>query len=110
LLATGFTMEQDFYKGRLASRFGLDVLIPDESDRKLVHRVIYDELVQGRIERTSRDAYRGAMARLAEHGAEAIILGCTEIMLLVEQQDSAVPLFDTTRIHVEAAVERALSA
>lgn len=107
LLATAFTMEQEFYRGRLENRFGLDVLVPDAKDRALVHRVIYDELVQGRVEETSREAYRGVMARLVARGAQAIILGCTEIMLLVRPEDSSVPQFDTTRIHVEAAVEHA---
>ena len=108
LLGTAFTMEQDFYRGRLQRR-GLDVLVPDAADRALVHRVIYDELVQGRVEPASRDAYRAVIARLVERGAEAVILGCTEIMLLVGLEDSPVPLFDTTRIHAEAAVERALA-
>ena len=109
LLGTAFTMEQDFYKGRLQQRFGLDVLVPGADDRALVHRVIYDELVQGRVEPASRDAYRAVIARLVARGAEAVILGCTEIMLLVQPEDSPVPLFDTTAIHAEAAVERALS-
>ena len=109
LLGTAFTMEQDFYKGRLQQRFGLDVLVPGADDRAVVHRVIYDELVQGRVEPASRDAYRAVIARLVERGAEAVILGCTEIMLLVKPEDSPVPLFDTTGIHAEAAVERALS-
>lgn len=109
LLGTAFTMEQDFYKGRLQREFGLDVLVPDAGDRAMVHRVIYDELVQGRVEPASRDAYRAVIARLAGRGAEAVILGCTELMLLVTPEDSPVPLFDTTRIHAETAVERALS-
>jgi aspartate racemase len=109
LLGTAFTMEQDFYKGRLADRHGLDVLVPEAEDRATVHRIIYDELVQGRVETASRDAYRKVIARLIERGAEAVILGCTEIMLLVKPEDSRVPLFDTTFIHAEAAVERALS-
>jgi aspartate racemase len=110
LLGTAFTMEQDFYKGRLKDKFGLDVLVPDADDRATVHRIIYEELVQGRVEAGSRDAYREVIARLVERGAQAVILGCTEIMLLVKPEDSAVPLFDTTGIHAEAAVERALSA
>jgi aspartate racemase len=109
LLGTAFTMEQDFYKGRLTDRHGLEVLVPCDADRALVHRVIYDELVQGRVEPASRQAYREVIARLVERGAEAVILGCTEIMLLVRPEDSAVPLFDTTAIHAEAAVDRALS-
>ena len=108
LLGTAFTMEQDFYKGRLRQS-GLDVLVPDAEDRAAVHRVIYDELVQGRVEPASRDAYRAVIARLVGRGAEAVILGCTEIMLLVGPDDSPVPVFDTTRIHAEAAAERALS-
>lgn len=109
LLGTAFTMEQDFYKGRLVTRHGLEVLVPDDADRALVHRVIYEELVQGRVEEASRQAYRAVMARLVAAGAEAIILGCTEIMLLVGEGDASVPLFDTTAIHAEAAVERALA-
>ena len=108
LLGTAFTMEQDFYKGRL-QRSGLEVIVPEAEDRAAVHRVIYDELVQGRAEPASRDAYRAVIARLVGRGAEAVILGCIEIMLLVGPRDSPVPLFDTTRIHAEAAVERALS-
>lgn len=109
LLGTAFTMEQDFYKGRLQHRFGLHVLVPEANDRALVHRVIYDELVQGRIEPSSRDTIRAVIARLVERGADAVILGCTEIMLLVRSEDSPVPLFDTTRLHAEAAVDRALA-
>lgn len=109
LLGTAFTMEQDFYKGRLVRKHGLEVLVPDDADRATVHRVIYDELVQGRVEEASRQAYRGVIARLVERGAEAVILGCTEIMLLVGPEDSPVPLYDTTAIHAEAAVELALS-
>jgi aspartate racemase len=108
LLGTAFTMEQDFYKGRLTSRFGLDVLVPDEADRSVVHEVIYRELVAGRVVPASRAVYREIIARLVERGAQAIILGCTEIMLLVQAEDSAVPLFDTTTLHAQAAVTRAL--
>ncbi len=108
LLGTALTMEQDFYKGRLQQRFGLDVLTPEADDRATVHRIIYDELVQGRAEPASRDAYRAVIGRLVERGVEAVILGCTEIMLLVKAQDSPVPLFATTVIHAEAAVDRAL--
>jgi aspartate racemase len=109
LLGTAFTMEQDFYKGRLAARHGLEVLVPEEADRATVHRIIYEELVQGRVEPASRQAYREIIARLVAEGAEAVILGCTEIMLLVRPEDSEVPLYDTTAIHAEAAVERALA-
>ncbi|SFU67303.1 aspartate racemase [Methylobacterium sp. 174MFSha1.1] len=108
LLGTAFTMEQDFYKGRLAARHGLDVLVPEAGDRAEVHRVIYEELVQGRALPASREAYRAVIARMVANGAEAIILGCTEIMLLVRPEDSPVPLFDTTALHAEAAVDRAL--
>ena len=108
LLGTAFTMEQDFYKGRLTGRHGLEVLVPDDEGRAVVHQVIYDELVQGRAEPASRQAYREVIAGLVERGAEAIILGCTEIMLLVRPEDSPVPLFDTTAIHAEAAVEMAI--
>jgi aspartate racemase len=109
LLATRYTMEQDFYRGRLSERHGLEVLVPDEPGRSLVHDVIYEELVLGRIEERSRAAYREIMTRLVERGAEAIILGCTEIELLVREDDATVPLFDTTRIHAERAVELALA-
>lgn len=108
LLGTAFTMEQEFYKGRLAARHGLEVLVPDDRDRALVHRVIYDELVRGVVEPSSRAAYREIIGRLVAGGAQAVILGCTEIMLLVRPEDSPVPLFDTTTIHAEAAVELAL--
>ena len=108
LLGTAFTMEQDFYRGRLARHHGLDVIVPDDGDRATVHRIIYEELVAGIVRPESRDAYRAVIARLVARGAEAVILGCTEIMLLVKPEDSAVPLFDTTTIHAEAAVELAL--
>ncbi|KQW61402.1 aspartate racemase [Ensifer sp. Root1252] len=109
LLGTAFTMEQDFYKGRLIERHGLDVLVPGEEDRKTVHDIIYKELVVGRVEDASRDAYRQVIQRLAERGAQAIIMGCTEIMLLISQADSPVPVFDTTELHALAAVDRALA-
>jgi len=107
LLGTAFTMEKAFYRDRLAAA-GLDILIPDAADRREVHRVIYEELVAGKVEAASRTAYREVIARLVERGAEAIVLGCTEIMLLVDQSDSAVPLFDTTSLHALAAVDLAL--
>jgi aspartate racemase len=110
LLGTAFTMEQDFYKGRLRDRFGLDVLVPTPPERQVVHEIIYNELVAGLVVDRSRQAYREIIAALVERGAQAIILGCTEIMLLIAQQDSAVPLFDTTTIHALAAVDRALAA
>ncbi|MBF9195740.1 aspartate/glutamate racemase family protein [Microvirga terrestris] len=108
LLGTAFTMEQDFYKGRLQQRHGLDIIVPDEDDRRVVHEIIYKELVLGQVRPESRQAYREIIARLIERGAQCIILGCTEIMLLVRQEDSAVPLFDTTTIHAVAAVDEAL--
>ena len=108
LLGTAFTMEQDFYRGRMA-KAGLDVIVPDEAGRAAVHRIIYDELVQGVIRDASRAEYRRIIAALIADGAEAIVLGCTEIMLLVGEEDSAVPLFDTLALHVEAAVEAALA-
>ena len=110
LLGTRFTMEQDFYRGRLEVEHGLRVLVPDEDDRATVHRVIYEELCLGTILEGSREEYRQIIARLVERGAEAIILGCTEIMLLVGADDATVPLFDTTRLHAEAAATLALAA
>lgn len=109
LIGTRFTMEQAFYKHRLAERHGLRVLVPDADDRETVHRVIYDELCLGTIDVRSRAAYRRIMARLVADGAQAIILGCTEITLLVDTDDAAVPLFDTTRLHAVAGAERALA-
>jgi aspartate racemase len=108
LLGTRFTMEEPFYRGRLLSGHGLEVIVPGEAERETVHRVIYDELCQGIIRPESRDAYNSVIQSLAEQGAEAVILGCTEIGLLVRQEDSPVPLFDTTRLHAEAAVAYAL--
>ncbi len=103
LLATAYTMEQDFYVGRLRSH-GLSVLVPDAGDRALVHAVIYDELCRGIVREASREHYRRIMRGLAERGAEGILLGCTEIDLLVGAEDSPVPVFDTTRLHAERAV------
>lgn len=108
LLGTAFTMEQDFYKGRLERKYGLKVLVPDAPDRKIVHDIIYRELCQGEIVAESRDQYLRIIDALAARGAQAVILGCTEIGLLVKQADSSVQLFDTTLIHARAAVERAL--
>jgi aspartate racemase len=110
LLGTAFTMEQDFYKGRLKRLFDLDVMVPQPADRHIIHEIIYRELVEGKIFAESRAAYREIIARMVEEGAQAIILGCTEIMLLVSDEDSAVPLFDTTTIHAVAAVDRALGS
>lgn len=109
LLGTRFTMEQDFYRQRLQDRHGLQVLVPDADDRRIVHDVIYDELCRGVTHDPSRDAYRRVMDDLVARGAQAIILGCTEISLLVGPQDARVPLFDTTALHASAAVEAALA-
>ena len=108
LLATAYTMEQDFYVGRLRERQGLDVLVPNEKDRRLVHDVIYDELCVGIISDTSRSAYREVINDLVERGAHGVLLGCTEIGLLVAPRDADVPLFDTARLHAQRAVELAL--
>jgi aspartate racemase len=108
LLGTAFTMEQDFYKGRLTDNFGMEVLIPDETQRKDVHDIIYQELCLGEIKETSRMRYLEIINDLKLKGAEAVILGCTEIALLVKQTDTAVLLYDTTQIHAEKAIVRAL--
>ena len=109
LLGTRFTMEEDFYRGRLEKKFGLEVLIPDELEREIVHDVIYGELVKGIVREESRNQYREIMNNMVRNGAKGIILGCTEIGLLIKEEDSSVPLFDTTIIHAEKAVEFALS-
>lgn len=108
LLATAYTMEHDFLRDRLASH-GLTVLVPEPADRAEVHRLIYDELCLGIVTEVSREVYRGVIQRLVAEGAQGVILGCTEIELLVSQGDSPVPVFPTTRLHVEAAVEAALA-
>ncbi|MBO8171949.1 MAG: aspartate/glutamate racemase family protein [Bacillaceae bacterium] len=108
LLGTRFTMEEDFYRGRLQNKFGLEVLTPDTDERERVHRIIYRELCMGKIEQASRQAYLRIIDRLKSRGAEAVILGCTEISLLIKPSDCDIPLFDTTRIHAEAAVDIAL--
>jgi aspartate racemase len=107
LLGTSFTMDQDFYRDRLASH-GLAVLVPEGEDHDLVHRVIFDELVRGVVAAESREAYRGVVRRLVGRGAQGVVLGCTEIELLLSHADAEVPLFPTTRLHVEAAVTFAL--
>ncbi len=109
LLGTRFTMEQDFYKGRVQERFGIEVVVPDSQRQQEIHRVIYEELCLGNIEQASRQYYLDTIDALASQGAEAVILGCTEIAMLVAQQDTKVPLYDTTAIHCQAAVELALS-
>jgi aspartate racemase len=109
LVGTKFSMEEDFYKGRL-TRHGLEAIIPTPEEREVVHRVIYDELCIGKIVQASKKRYLGIMHGLVENGAEGIVLGCTEISLLIRDEDSHVPLFDTTRIHALAAVEYALES
>jgi aspartate racemase len=108
LLATAYTMEQEFYVGRLRDLHGLEVLVPGADDRRVVHDVIYDELCLGVVREDSRGEYRRIMRDLADRGAEAILLGCTEIDLLIGQADAPVPVFDTTRLHAQKAVEMAL--
>ncbi len=110
LLGTRFTMEQSFYRDRLSQRHGLNVLVPGPQDRDIVHRVIYEELCLGRVLDSSRTAYRGIIDRLVHAGAEAIILGCTEIAMLIGAEDSPVPLFDTTALHARAAAEWATAS
>jgi amino-acid racemase len=110
LLATAYTMEQDFYTRRLRDLHGLDVFVPGERDRRIVHDVIYDELCLGVVSERSRDEYRRVMRHLTDEGAQAILFGCTEIDLLVGPDDSPVPVFDTTRLHASRAVELAIGA
>ncbi|MBW1803604.1 MAG: aspartate/glutamate racemase family protein [Deltaproteobacteria bacterium] len=109
LLGTIFTMEQDFYKGRLIDRHGLKVIVPSKEDRRLVHRIIYDELCLGTVREESRQAYLKIMERMREKGAEGIIEGCTEIVMLVQRKHTDIPLFDTTAIHAEEAVAMAVA-
>lgn len=108
LLGSSFTMEEKFYRRRLKERFGLEVIIPDEKDRKTVSDIIYEELSKDKFTESSRRAYVEVINKLVKRGAEGIILGCTEIPLLIRAGDVDIPLFDTTRLHVEAAVEKAL--
>jgi len=110
LLGTRYTMEGSFYRGRLEDAYGLSVIIPEEADRDTVHRVIFDELVRGEVRDSSRRAYREVIARLVTEGAEAVILGCTEIELLVGAEDASVSLYPTTRLHAAAAVDAALTS
>jgi aspartate racemase len=109
LLATAYTMEQDFYIGRLRETHGLNVLVPRAKDRRIVHDVIYDELCVGLVRDSSREEYRRIMLELSNRGAQGILLGCTEIDLLVGPTDAPVPVFDTTRLHVKKAVDLALA-
>lgn len=109
LLGTRFTMSERFYRERLEQQFNIDVLVPDEDDQALVHRIIYDELCLGKVNEESRHAYIKVMERLTAQGAQAVILGCTEIAMLVKPEHTDIRLFDTTRIHAEAAVTFALA-
>jgi len=109
LLGTKFTMEQEFYKGRLAEKYGLEVIVPCADDQDVVHQVIYNELCLGQVVESSRQRYLRIITSLKSEGAEAVILGCTEIALLVQQKHTSVPLFDTTTIHAKKAVELAIS-
>ncbi|MEY0301614.1 aspartate/glutamate racemase family protein [Providencia manganoxydans] len=109
LLGTAFTMEQSFYKNRLQEKYNLSVLTPSDEDRKIIHDIIYQELCLGKINNHSKKQYQRIMASLVEQGAEGIILGCTEITLLVDQSDTSVPLFDTTALHASKAVDIALN-
>lgn len=108
LLGTSFTMEQEFYKGRLCNKYGLNVLVPDDADRQIVHNTIYQELCLGKIESGSKSEYLRIVDTLADQGAQAVILGCTEIGMLINQSDTSVRLLDTTAIHAQKAVEYAL--
>lgn len=109
LLGTRFTMEKDFYKGHLRDHHGIETLVPDADDRDVIHRIIYEELCLGVVKEQSRDAYLTIIGKLKDAGAECIILGCTEICLLIEQQHISLPLFDTTSLHAEAAVNFAIN-
>ena len=108
LLGTAFTMELEFYKGRLPEKYGLNVVVPNSLDRKLVHNIIYQELCLGRVEQTSKQEYIRIVDELAEMGAEGVILGCTEIGMLISQDDTKATLYDTTKIHAAKAVEWAI--
>jgi aspartate racemase len=108
IMATRFTMEQDFYTGRLHDKFALETLIPDEADRTLVHQIIYDELCVGRVTEASRQAFIDVARRLAAKGADCLVLGCTEVGMLLDERNAPLPIFDTTLIHADAAVNFAL--
>jgi aspartate racemase len=109
LLGTKYTMEHDFYKGRLIEKFGLEVVTPDDKDRQTVHDIIYDELCLGIVKENSKKKYQVIIEKLKAQGAQGVILGCTEIMLLIQQADTDLLVFDTTRIHAESAVTVALA-
>lgn len=108
LLGTRFTMEKDFFKDILSNDYGIDVIIPNQDDRETVHKIIYEELVRGKIESKSKEKYQRIINDSIKNGAQAVILGCTEIPLLIKQSDVDIPVFDTTRIHAETAVEFAI--
>jgi len=109
LLGTKFTMEKDFYRKRLEEKFGVEAIIPEEGEREEVHRIIFGELCAGVVEPASRERLKGTIAGLAERGAQGVVLGCTEIPLIIGQKDSDIPVFDTTRIHAMAAIEHAMA-
>lgn len=109
LLGTKFTMEKDFYRKVLNDKFGTEVIVPDETDRETVHKIIYNELVHGKTEPASRQEFQRIIKKATEKGAEGVILGCTEIPLLIKNSDSEIPVFDTTKIHAESAVDFALA-
>ena len=108
LLGTKFTMEQDFYKGRLWDKHGLEVLIPSEDERQAVHDILYTELCMGEIKNLSKEKFRSVIQNLVDRGAQGVILGCTEIPLIVSQDDYTIPVYDTTTLHAQAAVDLAL--
>ena len=109
LLGTKFTMEQDFYKGRLHHMHSIKVLIPDDAERETIHGILYNELCLGKVKNSSRKVFKGIIERLASRGAEGVILGCTEIPLIVKQVDYQIPLYDTTALHAQAAIALALA-
>lgn len=108
LLGTKFTMEEDFYKKRLKTKHDIDVIIPEEIEREVIHKIIYKELILGNIKNESREKFKAIINNLQNRGAEGVILGCTEIPLLIKEKDSSIPVFDTTMLHVKKAIEIAL--